>query len=195
MSKRLFGSYSHSGIPGFPFRLFFSQGQNSRNIFRNKFSFRNIPNERALKFQFATGGNWKSSKRHASSYSIVFGSLQSLPCIFCRNQTKKHCYISLQVVANKKKHFNAEICLPHSNWFDHLSFLPFKLFISNWSLWRNSTHPDHDESSRVENSKASWRAKYGNWIRSQAGINTNVESPKQAILVQAWDTLQDWTKS
>ena len=47
-----FGSYSHSGIPGFPFRLFYSQEQNSRNIFRNifrnKFLFRNIPNERAL---------------------------------------------------------------------------------------------------------------------------------------------------
>ena len=48
-SKRLFGSYSHSGIPGFPFRLFYSQEKNSRNIFRNKFLFRNIPNERALK--------------------------------------------------------------------------------------------------------------------------------------------------
>ena len=51
-SKRLFGSFSHSGIPGFLFRLFYSQEQNSRNIFwnifRNKFLFRNIPNERAL---------------------------------------------------------------------------------------------------------------------------------------------------
>ena len=47
-SKRLFGSYSHSGIPGFPFWLVYSQEQNSRNIFRNKFLFRNIPNERAL---------------------------------------------------------------------------------------------------------------------------------------------------
>ena len=50
-SKRLFGSYSHSGIPGFPFRLFYSQEQNSRNIFRNKFLFRNIPNERALSLE------------------------------------------------------------------------------------------------------------------------------------------------
>ena len=47
-SKRLFGSYSHSGITGFPFRLFCPQEQNSRNIFRNIFLFRNIPNERAL---------------------------------------------------------------------------------------------------------------------------------------------------
>ena len=47
-SKRLFGSYSYSGIPGFPFRLFCSQEQNSRNLFRNIFLFRNIPNERAL---------------------------------------------------------------------------------------------------------------------------------------------------
>ena len=43
-SKRLFESYSHSGIPGFPFQLFCSQEENSRNMFL----FRNIPNERAL---------------------------------------------------------------------------------------------------------------------------------------------------
>ena len=47
-SKRLFESYSHSEIPGFPFQLFCSQEQNSQNIFRNIFLFRNIPNERAL---------------------------------------------------------------------------------------------------------------------------------------------------
>ena len=47
-SKRLFGRYPHSGIPGFPLRLFCSQEQNSRNILRNIFLFRNIPNERAL---------------------------------------------------------------------------------------------------------------------------------------------------
>ena len=43
-SKRSFGSYSYSGIPGFSFRLFCSQEQNSRNIFRN------IPNELTLKW-------------------------------------------------------------------------------------------------------------------------------------------------
>ena len=43
-SMRLFGSYSHSVIPGLPFRVFCSQKQNTRNIFL----FRNIPNERAL---------------------------------------------------------------------------------------------------------------------------------------------------
>ena len=42
-SKRLFGSYSHSGIPGFPFRLFCSQEQNSRNIFRNVFLISEYP--------------------------------------------------------------------------------------------------------------------------------------------------------
>ena len=36
-SKRLFGSYSHSGIPGFPFRLFCSQEQNS-NILAGMYS-------------------------------------------------------------------------------------------------------------------------------------------------------------
>ena len=30
LDKHFFGSYSHSGIPGFPFRLFCSQEQNSR---------------------------------------------------------------------------------------------------------------------------------------------------------------------
>ena len=101
-----------------------------------------------IEFQFATYGNWKDSKRHASSYSIVFASLQSLPCIFCTNETKK-------------KHLNAEICLSYSNWFDHLKFLflPSKLFISSWSLWSNSIHPD--KSSRVKNSKACRRTKYG----------------------------------
>jgi len=47
-SKRLFGSYSHSGTPVFPFLLFCSQEQNNWNKFRNIFVFRNIPNERAL---------------------------------------------------------------------------------------------------------------------------------------------------
>ena len=47
-SKRLFGSYSHYGIPGFPFRIFCSQEQNNRNVFRNLFLFRNTLNERAL---------------------------------------------------------------------------------------------------------------------------------------------------
>ena len=49
-SKRLLGSYSHSGILGFPIRLFYSKGPNSQNILRNIFLFRNIPNERALSF-------------------------------------------------------------------------------------------------------------------------------------------------
>ena len=62
-SKRLFGSYSHSGIPGFPFRLFCSQEQNRRNIFRNIFLFRNIPNERTLKFLFLQEKKIKSSLR------------------------------------------------------------------------------------------------------------------------------------
>ena len=53
--KRLFGSYSHSGIPGFPFLLFCSQEQNRWNKFRNIFLFRNIPNERALSVAFLFG--------------------------------------------------------------------------------------------------------------------------------------------
>jgi len=34
-SKRLFRSYSHFGIPGFPFRLFCTQEQNSRRSKNN----------------------------------------------------------------------------------------------------------------------------------------------------------------
>ena len=54
VSKRLFGSYSHYRIPGFPFWLFCSQEQNSQNIFQNIFLFRNIPNECALSVQRKT---------------------------------------------------------------------------------------------------------------------------------------------
>ena len=122
-----------------------------------------------LKFQFTIRWNWKSSKRHASSYSIVFGSLQSLPCIFCTNQTKNP---ALHLIVSSSE---------QTKTFFHLNFLflPFKLFISSWSLWSNSTHPD--ESSWLENSKACRRTKYGNWIQSQAGVNTNVESQKLEI--------------
>ena len=149
-----------------------------------------------LKFQFATGGNWKSSKRHASSYSIVFGSLQSLPCIFCTNQTKKPLLHLIASHSEQKKDISTlKYAFLIQIGLIIFLFLPFKLFISSWSLWRNSTHPD--ESSPVENSKASRHAKYGNWIRSQAGINTgtNVESQKRAIFVKAWDTFHDWAKS
>ena len=55
-SKRLFGSYSHSEIRGFPFWLFFSQEQNGQNIFRIIFLFQNIPNECALRFGDGAAG-------------------------------------------------------------------------------------------------------------------------------------------
>ena len=61
---------------------------------------------------------WKSSKRYASLYSIIFRSIQSLPCIFCTNKSNKTSSRSEQ----KENDFNAEIRLPYSNWFDHLSF-------------------------------------------------------------------------
>ena len=98
-------------------------------------------------------------------------SVSSLYFLYKPNQ--KHGYIWKECTwkswANKK-HFNAEMRLPYPSWFDHLSFLPFKLFISSWSFWSNSTHSDADESSRVENSKACRHIKYGNWIQSKRGI-------------------------
>ena len=52
-----------------------------------------------------------------------------------------------------------------------------KQLISHWSLWSNSTHLD--DSHQVENSKACWCAKYGNWIQSLAGmLNTIIFNVK-----------------
>ena len=48
VSVCLGATFIPAGIPRFPFPLFCSQGQNNRNIFRNVFLFRNIPNECAL---------------------------------------------------------------------------------------------------------------------------------------------------
>ena len=76
------------------------------------------------KFQLVTGGNWKSSKRHASLYSIVLEAF-SLFLVFSV-QTKPnemlHLNVSRSEQQQQQKHFNAEIHLPNSNWFDHLCF-------------------------------------------------------------------------
>ena len=123
----------------------------------------------------------------------LFGNLQSLPCIFCTNQTKKT-PLHLNVSRSKQKNISTlkYVFLIQIGLIIFL-FLPFKLFISSWSLRSNSTHPD--ELSGVESSKVCQRTKYSTWIWLQAGINTNVESRKQAILVKACDTFHDWTKS
>ena len=118
-----------------------------------------------LKFQFTTAGNWKSSKRHASSLEtfslfLVF-SVQTKPkntVTFERNVSREQ----TKNISTLKCAFLIQIGLII------FLFLPYKLFISSWSLWSNSTHPD--ESSRVENSKACWHTKYGNWIQSKRGI-------------------------
>ena len=120
-----------------------------------------------IKFQFPICGNWKRSKwmqAHIQSSLEAF-SLFLVFSVQTKPKTPLHLIVSH---IEQKKHFNAEIRLPYSNWFDHLSFMPFKLFISSWSLWSNSIHPD--KSSRVKNSKACRRTKYGNWIQSQVGI-------------------------
>ena len=126
------------------------------------------------KFQFVTGGNWKSSKRHASLYSIVrFWKplVSSLYFLYKPNQTKPNQtkrYIWTQVIANIDNNNKTFKHLPNSNWFDHLCFffLPFKQFISSWSLWGNSTYPD--ELPRVEIPKRVDAllklTEYGNWI-------------------------------
>ena len=79
--KCLFGSYSHSGIPGFPFRLFYSQEQNSRNIFRNifrnKFLFQNIPNERVLRFWCSSGHVFFKMKSVTLHYFYISGITNS----------------------------------------------------------------------------------------------------------------------
>ena len=90
--------------------------------------------------------------------------------IFCTNQnqtkpnqTKR--YIWTQVIANIDNNNKTFKHLPNSNWFDHLCFffLPFKQFISSWSLWGNSTYPD--ELPRVEIPKPCRRTTEAYWIR------------------------------
>ena len=121
---------------------------------------------RVCETKISTCNRWELEE-FKTTCKLVFNhfwkpSVSSLNFLYKQNQkTLLHLIVSR---SEQKKHFNAEIRLPYSNWFDHLSFLPFKLFISSWSLWSNSTHPD--ESSRVESSKASQRTKYGNWIQS-----------------------------
>ena len=96
-NKRLFGSYSHSGIPGFPFRLFYSQEQNSRNvfrnIFRNKFLFRNIPNERALEVlamaKIHSVGNHFPPKNHVLLPNFFSSSNLFFIKLFLANTRKK----------------------------------------------------------------------------------------------------------
>ena len=73
-SKRLSGSYSHSGIPGFPFR----------NIFRNIFLFRNIPNERALKLYV-----------HLMKLMVYF---VYLPGLQCSSSSVKRCVCKILII-------------------------------------------------------------------------------------------------
>ena len=102
-SKRLFGSYSHSGIPGFPSRLFCSQEQNSRNIFL----FRNIPNERTLKLPNYT---YKRSTGTSGIFARAWGQI----CI-------------LNSVATVKLTFSSYIRASH---VPKISHLPSKLRFS-----------------------------------------------------------------
>ena len=104
-SKRLFGSYSHSGIPGFPFRLFCSQEQNGRNLFRNIFLFRNIPNERALNRLgvFCKPCRLAGSPRSISTQILLICSTESklhiLANMFHGSQRKR---IDCKVVSNEE---------------------------------------------------------------------------------------------
>ena len=137
-----------------------------------------------LKLQFATVGNGRVFKRHASSYSIVFGSLQSLPCIFCRNQTKTT-PLHLTVSRSEQKTFQCwnKPSLFKLVWSSFFFCRLNSLFqVKVFEAIRHNLHPN--ESSRVENSKACQHTKYGNWIQSQAGINTNFAGQKRAIFVK-----------
>ena len=77
------------------------------------------------------------------------------------------CYIWTYVIANKQKNISTlKYAFLIQIGLIIFLFLPFKQFISSWSLWSNSTHLD--EPSQVENSKACWHAKcnilfYSHW--------------------------------
>ena len=99
----------------------------------------------------------------------LFGNLQSLPCIFCTNQTKKT-PLHLNVSRSKqKKHFTLKYAFLIQIGLIIFLFLPFKLFISSWSLWLKQFNTSW-RVEPVENSKACRHTKYGNWIQSKRGI-------------------------
>ena len=121
-----FGSYSHSRIPGFPFRLFCSQEQNSQNIFRNIFLFRNIPNERTLRvpFQNAIGEHFVQTTEqitfsHITSnmnwrfnyFSLAFAQNLSLLSSQCWN-----CYMYLHVCRQQECRLNSLQSLQWRAW-------------------------------------------------------------------------------
>ena len=137
-----------------------------------------------LKFQFATGGNWKSFKRHVSSYSIILEAR-----IFCRNQTKTtplHSIVSCSEQKTFQRWNTASLfkLVSSSFFFCRLnSLFQVKVFEAIRHICI-TTHL-HNESSRVENSKACRRTKYySNWIQSQVGTNTNFAGQKRAIFVK-----------
>ena len=75
--------------------------------------------------------NWWELEEFKTTCKLAFNcfwkpSVSSLYFLYKQNpKTLLHLIVSR---SEQKKHLNAEIRLPYSNWFDHLSFLPFKLF-------------------------------------------------------------------
>ena len=72
-------------IPGFPFPLFCSQEQNSRNILRNIFLFRNIPNKRALGRHVVLGISFSSPLLTSARYQKHCGMFGPKMCFFFSN--------------------------------------------------------------------------------------------------------------
>ena len=106
-SEHLFGSYSHSGIPGFSFRLFCSWEKNSRNIFRNIFLFQNIPNKRALKCSFLEFQSYSKICQCYENLSKLFLNFNSEYCFFntlnwdCKIQPEMFFQPSQNVLSNQ----------------------------------------------------------------------------------------------
>ena len=84
-----------------------------------------------LKLQFATGGNWKSFKRHASSYSIVFWK-PSVSSLYFLQKTNQNNTVTFYCKSQRTKNISTlKYTFLIQIGLIIFLFLPFKQFISS----------------------------------------------------------------
>ena len=119
-----------------------------------------------LKFQFTTGGNWKSSKWHASSLETF-----SLFLVFSV-QTKPKNTVTFERNVHGSREQTKNISTLKCAFLIQIGLIIF-LFCRLNCLFQVEVFEaiQHILTSRaVENSKACQHIKYGNWIQSKQGI-------------------------
>ena len=147
-SKRLFGSYSHSGIPRFPFRLFCSPEQNSRNIFRNIFLFLNIPNERAL--NAPNEDNCSRARKKTETFILYLNLIAPKTCWYVDLST-------CNPVTNLTSTFNPSLVFIVS--LQKLLSRPEKYILLHSKMFRESQYLAQNET--FEEFALSWRSQSG----------------------------------